>query len=310
MEPLQILEALDHDPPLPVAAIEAARAAREAVVPLMLRELESYIVTGQTQLGRTALFVAIHLLAEWRETRAYRPLARLLTLPAEAVDWELIAALPETIHRVMAALYDGDPAPLHAIIHAVDASPLIRPAIFDTLVMLTRSGAIPRAQTAAFLRDCDTRLPRDDDGDVWSGWAQAIAWLGLVGLKPLVDQAYARGTMDSGWFDLKVFEEDLAHALAHPDAPPRGAGDSLAPFGDTITELSDWEGFPSESEPAEGDLLDEDGHEPSWAQSGIPAHNPYRHVGRNDPCPCGSGSKYKKCCLAKHEAESFRQSPR
>ena len=22
-------------------------------------------------------------------------------------------------------------------------------------------------------------------------------------------------------------------------------------------------------------------------------------VGRNDPCPCGSGSKYKKCCLAK-----------
>ncbi len=22
-------------------------------------------------------------------------------------------------------------------------------------------------------------------------------------------------------------------------------------------------------------------------------------VGRNDPCPCGSGSKYKKCCLGK-----------
>ncbi len=25
-----------------------------------------------------------------------------------------------------------------------------------------------------------------------------------------------------------------------------------------------------------------------------------RKVGRNDPCPCGSGKKYKKCCLAKH----------
>jgi len=23
-----------------------------------------------------------------------------------------------------------------------------------------------------------------------------------------------------------------------------------------------------------------------------------RKVGRNDPCPCGSGKKYKKCCLA------------
>ncbi len=25
--------------------------------------------------------------------------------------------------------------------------------------------------------------------------------------------------------------------------------------------------------------------------------NPLRHVGRNDPCPCGSGKKFKKCCL-------------
>lgn len=24
-------------------------------------------------------------------------------------------------------------------------------------------------------------------------------------------------------------------------------------------------------------------------------------VGRNDPCPCGSGLKFKKCCLHKYE---------
>lgn len=23
----------------------------------------------------------------------------------------------------------------------------------------------------------------------------------------------------------------------------------------------------------------------------------YENIGRNDPCPCGSGKKYKKCCL-------------
>lgn len=33
-----------------------------------------------------------------------------------------------------------------------------------------------------------------------------------------------------------------------------------------------------------------------------------RKVRRNEPCPCGSGRKYKKCCLAKHEKarEFFR----
>ncbi len=32
----------------------------------------------------------------------------------------------------------------------------------------------------------------------------------------------------------------------------------------------------------------------------------HKKVGRNDPCPCGSGKKYKKCCLQHHEkAVSF-----
>ena len=32
----------------------------------------------------------------------------------------------------------------------------------------------------------------------------------------------------------------------------------------------------------------------------IENNEPYRReepkIGRNDPCPCGSGKKYKKCC--------------
>ncbi|MFQ5700146.1 MAG: SEC-C metal-binding domain-containing protein [Myxococcota bacterium] len=26
-------------------------------------------------------------------------------------------------------------------------------------------------------------------------------------------------------------------------------------------------------------------------------------IGRNEPCPCGSGKKYKRCCLPVHQAE-------
>ena len=29
---------------------------------------------------------------------------------------------------------------------------------------------------------------------------------------------------------------------------------------------------------------------------------PPEKIGRNEPCPCGSGKKYKHCCLEKHEA--------
>jgi preprotein translocase subunit SecA len=32
------------------------------------------------------------------------------------------------------------------------------------------------------------------------------------------------------------------------------------------------------------------------ASQAQPYQNPETKVGRNDPCPCGSGKKYKKCC--------------
>ena len=39
----------------------------------------------------------------------------------------------------------------------------------------------------------------------------------------------------------------------------------------------------------------------SWVGSGSGQKTPVlaqKKAGRNDPCPCGSGKKYKKCCGA------------
>jgi uncharacterized protein YecA (UPF0149 family) len=44
-----------------------------------------------------------------------------------------------------------------------------------------------------------------------------------------------------------------------------------------------------------GILADEDEEEPPEQQ---PIRREQPKVGRNDPCPCGSGKKYKRCCGA------------
>lgn len=36
-------------------------------------------------------------------------------------------------------------------------------------------------------------------------------------------------------------------------------------------------------------------HGPHCNHSHEPVRNPLKDVGRNDPCPCGSQKKYKKC---------------
>ncbi|EMS77447.1 SEC-C metal-binding domain-containing protein [Desulfotignum phosphitoxidans] len=33
-------------------------------------------------------------------------------------------------------------------------------------------------------------------------------------------------------------------------------------------------------------------------------------IGRNQPCPCGSGEKYKKCCLNKPKSDSLPEKKR
>src|SRR5207248_10425258 len=109
---------------------------------------------------------------------------------------------------------------------------------------------LPRAETAAFLRDCYDRLqPREGGCFVWHGWQSAVASLGLVELKPLVQTAFAREWVDPSWLSFQNFEADLNHVIAHPDAPPLEDENELTPFGDTIAELEHWACFQPKSAP-------------------------------------------------------------
>jgi preprotein translocase subunit SecA len=60
-----------------------------------------------------------------------------------------------------------------------------------------------------------------------------------------------------------------------------------------ITAMSHAEAAPMSMEP------EADGEQPGQSVMVVePIHNRQPKVGRNDPCPCGSGKKYKKCCGA------------
>jgi hypothetical protein len=69
--------------------------------------------------------------------------------------------------------------------------------------------------------------------------------------------------------------------------------DSL--INEDLEDLEEFEGF--DSLMGEGGLLanilyDEN----TILENSVPVSS-LPSVGRNDPCPCGSGKKYKKCCL-------------
>jgi uncharacterized protein YecA (UPF0149 family) len=294
MDAAEILAQLTFQERLPVEAIRAASADRAHMAPEFLRAVEEFLSRGGDQSAKDMLFFIFHLLGDWREKSAYRPLARLLGCPRDDLDGVFGDCITETTHRVMAAVFDGDPGPIYNLIRDPKADEFIRSRMLETIAMVTLNGELSRAEAARFLRECHAELEPQDESWMWHGWQSAIAMLGLAELKPLVEQAFARGLISVTWLTLKHFEEDLQQAIDNPDGLPLSAPREFTLFGDTIAELSEWHCFRPE------EARRQERKEARWFPrpwEGETIFNPNRNVGRNDPCPCGSGLKFKKCCL-------------
>jgi hypothetical protein len=139
MDPGAILHELTYAEGLPKEALKAASAQRVEMLPLFVDEIETYLAPEPpVRAEPTPLFFIFHLLGEWRESAGYRPLARLLRIPAPEVDAIFGDGITTTSHRVMAAVFDGDPKPLLDIILDPKAEEFIRAGICETLAASAR----------------------------------------------------------------------------------------------------------------------------------------------------------------------------
>lgn len=139
----------------------------------------------------------------------------------------------------------------------------------------------------------------------------AISYLGLRELDGMVRRAFADDRIGPELMDFEDFAEDLRAVIDGVGKHDRAA--DLRYFGDIAEEIAHWHGFTHEAAAARlraksrtdddplddlGDLDDlDDLDDPAGYMPQSPVVNPLRHAGRNDPCPCGSGKKYKKRCL-------------
>jgi uncharacterized protein len=244
-----------------------------------------------------AVFFILHLAAEKRETRAFAPLCRLIE-GGEAIEAALGEGVTTTLKGILIGTYadsDGGLDALKSAIEAAEGDEYARAGALETLAYLTATGRIARGEAEAYLRRLYATLRPQRQSFVWIGWVSAVSLLGLEALSDLVRQALRRGLVDRTWMAYEDFRQDLARTLADPERMAGFRHDRIAPLDDAVGELSGWYGF-SDAAKRERPRLDED--DVGWAPAAPqPAVNPFKGVGRNDPCPCGSGRKFKRCCL-------------
>ena len=233
---------------------------------------------------------------------------QILALRAEAVP-PLIAILNDEQLGMSESPAEGWP-PIHAVELLADlkATEAIEPML-DVLVETTfdhviNSNLLLRLPEfgAAVLEPTLLRLKDARDEDVAHALVAVLAKLGIK---------------DERIFDAicDVFDEDLVFGVMYfadygddralpmiEDAIAEFEPDFSSPFWrHDLTELVDAHqrlgGVLGDDLQAHVDALDE-----SWKQHVASSHIGGQKIGRNDPCPCRSGKKYKKCCLGRAAA--------
>ena len=296
---IRTLASAGHD--LPREAMRWALDHWDEAAPGLLGVLERYVDgTDRSEEAAGAVFFILHLAGERRETRAFAPLCRLLR-DAEALDAVLGDGVTTTLSRILISTYDGDLEALKGVIEAAGADEYARAGALEVLAYLAATGRVVREEAEAYLLHLYEALRPQRESFVWSGWALAVGLLGLEALSDVVRRAFERGLIDPMVMGYEHFREDLGRTLADPERMAGFLYDNIAPLEDAVGELSRWYAF---SDAAKRDRARPVAREVAALERPPqgPAVNPYKNVGRNDPCPCGSGKKFKKCCLPRVSA--------
>jgi hypothetical protein len=115
-----------------------------------------------------------------------------------------------------------------------------------------------------------------------------------------IREAYDRELVEEFLIDRDYAEELIARGAIESEKELAG----LAPtyLADTVEHLRDWYWFKPitprplrKRESVSGHLREAGEYQPSLSSTTIRNESP--RIGRNDPCPCGSGKKFKKCCM-------------
>ena len=281
---IQALSVMEMGQPLPREALAEAARLQESITPVLTgaihRTYEKIVSSDDTVTDDPEYelsFYAFFLLAQFREQSVFPQLLQILKLDEDGLE-TMLGDLVSTIGPVLYSTYNGDLEAVYALIADDSLTPSARGAGLQLLDGLLQDGRLSRDECIRFLRERLEALGDSEDEAVFGSYvASTITDNDLYELVEDVREAYRLEKIDfmamggfSQFFDFLYNEDEYPE---HTEM-----------IEDAARALEGWACFKSE-EPDRSkveDIL-------NWK------------AGRNDPCPCGSGKKFKKCCLPKQE---------
>lgn len=272
----------------PEQALRAAIEQRDAMTPVLLAALQE-AADNPSSLQRQPSFMlhiyAMYLLAQFREHAAYPLLVRFFSTPGEVALDTTGDVVTEDLARILASVCHHDLEPMKRMIEDAAVNEYVRSAALRALVVAVAQGNWSREAAVEYFRGLFQRTLKREPNFVWGALVSAACDLSPEELFTDIQQAYDEGLVDLGYIRM----EDVRRRLVQGKKQVwrKFGQDQGTLIDDTVAEMRWWACFsqPTDASPT--------AHPTIAAQPLLKR----KKIGRNDPCPCGSGKKYKKCCL-------------
>jgi uncharacterized protein YecA (UPF0149 family) len=301
MEIPEILAHLkDYNGRFPRSAVEAAITKRDEITPELLaileRDAENIEVLAE-QDDYMGHIYAMYLLAQFREPRAYPLIYKFFSVPGEIsldVTGDLVT---EHLAPILASVSCGDISLITQLAENRAANEYVRSAALSSLLALVNSGERTREDVVDYYRGFLQLKASNEDPYVLANLVCCLTDLYPEEAYAEIKQAFNDNLIDESVLDLNFVDQVLAEGKEQTLAKLKNREQLIT---DTIAEMEGWYCF-QEQESKQKTPVKKTSKTMNMAKSsslGRPYVRPEKKVGRNEPCPCGSGKKYKKCCGA------------
>ncbi|MCL1051166.1 DUF1186 domain-containing protein [Shewanella abyssi] len=291
---------------LPIDALQAARLQWSELLPVIDELMQRFIVKeALSDTESNLLFFGICLIADRKQYNCFDSLINLTNKedcnsPLEALLGDFIAVDLATVYYILA---QGQPEQLCFLVNSDQAGEIIKMAALSALFTQLHTSQIDRDTLNHYIAGFIESLLKND---------HSIALFELINL--LISNEFNQyHSQFVGYVESKLIDEGPTENQCIIDWDNQSIGYSEWESGlisgdyDVIDSLSQWAGFNAESDMNDEDLMavfDDLMNTPKELDDSyfenLDAKQPFIadiQAGRNDPCPCGSGKKYKKCCL-------------
>ncbi len=281
---------------VPHDALDLIRTNWPEAEPILLKEIETKL-EETTKESRDALFLySIYLCAEMRSRDAFPLYLRLCRLHDPVLQHVLGDILTDAMQDMLSRSCYDRIGEIKELIEDNSLDEFARCSALDSLENLALDGEIPLEELAEYciylMREGIERKP----SNLWNAIVCTAADIHADKALPFIEKAYERGLADP---QSQALEEIL-------DVFKKPADEVLEKTRKWHIEFTSTEKkmhfFVCQWDENEKHYLEynEDNDELLKILNLVPGYGIFssgKKIGRNSPCPCGSGKKYKRCCI-------------